>query len=220
MLNETRQFLVLGLRGFELARDVGKRLIGRLPEEVRDAFELPEIGGKARAVNLGEFLFDLGAECVDADFMRENFDPRLVFVVAATFEIVDAKDGFEIAEQRLPRHEVAQDLAFHRRAAKAAANQHLVAERLRLRVAQNAQAHVVRLERGAVMRGAGDGDLEFAAEPLKLGMQARPLPDPFGGRRADPRFRPRLRRRIDRKWCCGCNCRRSGCSAFRHRQAG
>ena len=71
------------------------------------------------SVDPGEFLLDLGAEGLDADFMNEEFDPRLAFVVAPPFEIVDAQRGFEIAEQIFARQEIAQDRAFHRRAAEA-----------------------------------------------------------------------------------------------------
>src|SRR3546814_10828382 len=72
--------------------------------------------------------------------------------------------------------EVADRGADHRRAAEAAADDHLEADLARL-VAVDLQADVVEAHGGAIVRRAGHGDLELAWQERELRMEARPLPD-------------------------------------------
>ena len=67
-------------------------------------------------------------------------------------------------------------LGDHRRAALAAADQHLEADLAGL-VAVHAQADVVHLDGGAIVRRAGDGDLELARQEREFRMEGRPLAD-------------------------------------------
>ena len=98
-----------------------------------------EIGGDALRVRalplrsmrmraLGVFGLDLRLELLGADLVHEDLDARLVLVVAAAIEIVDAHDGFEIADQLMLGQEVAHRDADHRRAAQAAADDHFPAD--------------------------------------------------------------------------------------------
>ena len=59
--------------------------------------------------------------------VNEDLDARLVLVVAASIEIVDAHDRLEIGDQFMLGQEVAHRHADHRRAAEAAADDHFPA---------------------------------------------------------------------------------------------
>ena len=61
-------------------------------------------------------------EFLRAEFVHQDLDARLVFVVAPAIEIVDAHDRFEIGEKLVLGQEVAHRDADHRRAALAAAD--------------------------------------------------------------------------------------------------
>ena len=78
--------------------------------------------------------------------MHQDLDARLVLVVAPTFEIVDAQDRLDIAEQVALGQEFAHLAADERRAPEAAADIDLEAEFAR-GVANDLQADVVRLDR-------------------------------------------------------------------------
>ncbi len=124
----------------------------------------------------GEFGFDQLAEFLRAERLHQDLDAGLVNVVAPTFEVVHAQDRFEIGEQILLRQEFADHVPDHRRAAEAAADQHLEAH-FAGRVAHEMQADVVHARGGAILRRAGHGDLELARQIREFGMQRRPLPD-------------------------------------------
>ena len=130
-------------------------------------------------VERGEFVLDRLAQALEPLLVQQDFYARLVFVVAPALEIVDAQDRLAIAEQIALGQEFAHLLADERRAAEAAADIDGEAEFAR-RVAHHLQADVVRLDRGAVVRAAVDGDLELARQERELGMQRRPLPEDFG----------------------------------------
>ena len=114
--------------------------------------------------------------------MDENFDAGLVFVIAPPFRVVDPHEGFEIGQQIRFGEEIADSFADHWRPPEATADTDLVAGVATLRVAENANADVMRLDRGAVMLGAGDRNLEFARQKAEFRMQARPLPHEFSRR--------------------------------------
>ena len=74
-----------------------------------------------RLVELRPLRLDLAGEFLRADLAHENLDARLVLVVAAAFEVVDANDRLAVGEQVLDRQEVAHLAGDHRGAAEAAA---------------------------------------------------------------------------------------------------
>ena len=98
----------------------------------------------------GHSCFDFAGKFLDAELVHQDLDAGLVDVVAAAVLVVDAQDRLDIAEQVAARHERLDGLADERRAAEAAADQHLEAG-LAGRVPVQAQADVVNLDRGAVM---------------------------------------------------------------------
>ena len=117
--------------------------------------------------------------------LDEDFDARLVQVVAPAVLVVDAHDGLDEDEDLLPRQELADHGADDRRAAHAAAHQHLEADLAGVVVAQ-LQADVVPGSRGAVFRRARHGDLELARQEGELGVQRAPLAQHFAvGARVD-----------------------------------
>ena len=135
------------------------------------------------------FGFDLGLEFLGTELVHQDLDARLILVVAASIEIVDAHDRFEIADQLMLRQEVAHGDADHRRAAQAAADDHFPANRT-FGVAVKPQADVVHLDGGAVIGSARYRDLELARQEGKFGMERRPLPQAFRQPAADRRSRP------------------------------
>ena len=116
----------------------------------------------------------------DAGLVDEDLDARLVLVVAAAVQVVDAQDRLEIGEQILLGQEVADLLADHRRAAHAAADIDGEAELARRRSRFTSQADVVELDRGAVVLGAGHRDLELARQEDEFRVERRPLAEDLG----------------------------------------
>ena len=110
--------------------------------------------------------------------MHQDLDARLVDVVAAAVLVVDAQDRLDIAQEIAAVHERLDGLGDERRAAEAAADQHLEAG-LAVGILVQAQADVVDLDRGAVVLGCGDRDLELARQERELRMQRRVLPQDF-----------------------------------------
>ena len=106
--------------------------------------------------------------------LDQDLDARLVQVVAPAVAVVDAHDGLDEDEDLLPGQELADDAADDRRAAHAAADQHLEADLAGV-VLQQLQADVVPADGGAVFARAGDGDLELARQEGELRVQRAPL---------------------------------------------
>ena len=129
------------------------------------------IGGLVGRLPIG---LDLLAEFVDAELIDEDLDARLVDVVAAAEQIVHAQDRLDVGEQMLLRQEGPDLLADIRDAAHAATDQHAEAV-FAVRSLDDAQADVVEGRGGAILDGAGDGDLELARQPAEFRMQRRPL---------------------------------------------
>ena len=171
-----------------LAASAFDPLVGRRARRER---RRGEIGGDAldlfgrqferRAAARREFSLDRLAQRLEALLVQQDLDARLVLVVAPAFEIVDAQDRLGIGEQITLRQEIARLVADERRAAEPAADIDGEAELARV-VAHDLQADVVRLDDGAVVRRAVDGDLELARQERELGVQRRPLPQDFGER--------------------------------------
>src|SRR5205085_5716043 len=106
--------------------------------------------------------------------LDEDLDPRLVRVVAPAVAVVDADDRLDEDEDLLPRQELADDDAGDRRAAHAAAHEHLEADVAGVVLLQD-EADVVPGGGGAVFQGAADRDLELARQEGELRMQRAPL---------------------------------------------
>jgi hypothetical protein len=137
--------------------------------------------------DLAELLLD-GVDERPALGLDEDLDARLVQVVAAAVAVVDAHDRLDEDEDLLPGQELAHERADHRRPAHAAAHQHREAD-LALCVPAQVQTDVVPGDRGAVLGGAGHGDLELARQEGELGVQRAPLAQHFA-------VRPRIHRLV------------------------
>ena len=138
-------------------------------------------GGRSSssAVARGELRLDLLAQRLEALLVQQDLDARLELVVAPAFEIVDAQDRLDIAEQVALGQELAHLAADERRAPEAAADIDGKAELARV-VAHDLKADVVRLDHRAVVRRAVDRDLELARQERELRMERRPLPQDLG----------------------------------------
>ncbi len=161
---------------------------------------------------------DAPPEFLDAERAHQDLDARLGQVVAPAFQVVDAQDGLEIRQQVLARQEVAHHLADDGRAAEAAAGENLEAQ-LAVGSAHDVHADVMHQRGGAILRRAGDRDLELARQIGEFRMEGRPLADELA---PGPRILQLIRASRppdDRRWCCGCNCRWSGWRASRLRPA-
>ena len=129
----------------------------------------------------GEFRLDLLAQRLKAFFVHQDLDARLEFVVAPSFEIIDAQDRLDVAEQVALGQELADHAPDHRRSAEASADIDAKADLARF-VAHDLQSDVMGLDDRAIMRRAVDGDLELARQEREFGMERRPLPQDFGVR--------------------------------------
>mmetsp|Transcript_26978 Transcript_26978/g.48888 ORF Transcript_26978/g.48888 Transcript_26978/m.48888 type:complete len:221 (+) Transcript_26978:153-815(+) len=117
------------------------------------------------------------ADFVDAVFVDCDLDSGLVFVVAPPDLVPDGHDGLKVRQKVSFGQEVIDNLANHGRPAKAATNDHLKAARAI--ALQHAQADIVGFRHGAIIGGAGDGDLELARHELEFRMIRRPLAQEF-----------------------------------------
>ena len=106
--------------------------------------------------------------------LDQDLDARLVHVVAPAEAVVDPHHRLDVDEDLLPGHEFGDHAADDRGAAHAASHQHAKAH-VALRIAVQVQADVVPGRRGAILGGAGDGDLELAWQEGEFGVQRAPL---------------------------------------------
>ena len=143
-------------------------------EESAEPLDFPRRQVERLGVAGGEFGLDRLAERLDALLVDEDLDARLELVVAPAFQIVDAQDRFDVAEQVALRQEVADLAADHRRSAEAAADIDGKADLAGV-VANHLQADVVGLDHRPVMRRAVHRNLEFSRQERELRMQRRPL---------------------------------------------
>ncbi|MNE92210.1 hypothetical protein D3C80_1899100 [compost metagenome] len=95
--------------------------------------------------------------------MHEDLDARLVFVVAAAVQVINAHDSRGVGQEILFRQEVANLLGDHRRTALPAADINGKTD-LALVVLFQVQADIVNLNGGAVALGTRDRDLELARQ--------------------------------------------------------
>ena len=102
--------------------------------------------------------------------MDENFDPRLIFVVAATMQIVNAQNRFKVRENILFQNKVADLFGDHRRAAKPTPYINLKAKRP-FRVFLDLEANVMHLNGGPVMLCCCYRNFELARQEREFGVQ-------------------------------------------------
>ena len=150
---------LLVLRRREIGVDARDFLVGNLERTVLR--ELP-------------LLVDELAILVDAHLVDDDLDARLVDVVAPPVHVVDAQDRLDVRQQMLRREPLADRVADVRRAAEAAADEHLEPD-LALLVLVHPQADVVHGHGRAIVRRARHGDLELARQVRELGVQKRVL---------------------------------------------
>ena len=131
--------------------------------------------------DLRKALFNQPGHFLDPRLVDRDLDARLVLVVAPPQHVVNAQDRLDIWQKVRLGQKVPHGMADHRGAAQTAAHDHLE-PRLPGRVAHHAQADVMRLCHGAVMRAAGDGNLELARQELEFRVIRGPLPQQFRDR--------------------------------------
>ncbi len=182
------------MRGLlQLVRHVRQLFVGRIGEARAHLLDDGMIERQPAVAHLLPLLVDLLGELLDAELVDQDLDARLVDVVAAAVLVVDAQDRLDIAQDVAAGHERLDGLGDERRAAEAAADQHLEAG-LAVGILVQAQADVVDLDRGAVVLGGGDRDLELARQEREFRMQRGVLARSVPTRCADPRSRPARRR--------------------------
>src|ERR1700730_3676357 len=122
---------------------------------------------------------DPGANGVRALLVKKDFYPRLEFIVAPAFEIVDAQNCIGVREEIGLGQEVANLMRDERGAALAATDVDGKAD-LAFSVLDDLIADVVHPYRGAILGGAVDRDLELSRQVGIFRVQRRPLPQNFG----------------------------------------
>ncbi|MNV33255.1 hypothetical protein D3C71_1246170 [compost metagenome] len=110
--------------------------------------------------------------------MHEDLDARLVFVVAATVQVINAHDSRGVGQEVLFRQEITDFLGDHRRAALPATDINGKTD-LALVVLFQVQTDIVNLNGGAVALGTRYRDLELARQEREFRMYGRPLTQDF-----------------------------------------
>ncbi len=169
------EFRIVGYGPLQFLRRIRQVFVNRIGETRANFFDHGVIQHQRAVADLQPFLLDLLGEFLDAKFMHEDLDTRLVDIVAAAVLIVHAHDRLDIAEEIAPGDEWLDGLADERRAAQAAADHHLEPG-LAFRILVQPQADVVHLDGGAVVVGGRDRKLELARQERELRMQRGVLP--------------------------------------------
>ena len=149
--------------------------VSRIGEARADVLDDGVIQRQRAVAHLQPLVLDFLCEFLDAEFMHQDLDARLVDVVAAAVLIVDAQDRLDIAQEIAAGHERLDRLADERRAAEPAADQHLESG-FAFGVLVQPQADIVNLDRGAIMRRGGDREFELARQEREFRMQRGVLP--------------------------------------------
>ena len=170
------RLIVRGLLQF--VRHVRELLVGRIAEARADVLDHLVVELQRTVAHRLPLVLDLLGEFLDAELVHQNLDARLVDVVAAAVLVVDAHDRFDVTQEIAAGDERLDGLADERGAAEPAADQDLEAG-LAFGVLVQAQAEIVNLDRGAIVRGRRDRELEFARQERKFRMQRGVLPQQF-----------------------------------------
>ena len=148
------------------------------PREARlDARDLLLDQRRRAVLQVRPLGFDFLAELVRAALLHQDLDARLVDVVAPAVAVVDAQDRVEVGEQVPPGQELADHVADDRRAAQAAADQHLEADFASSHPARRAGRYRARATAARSAARAVHRDLELARQVGELRMEGRPLAD-------------------------------------------
>src|SRR3546814_7260472 len=83
---------------------------------------------EAQRLHMGELFLNLTAIFVDAQFVDQNFYPRLELVVAPAIAVIDAKARLHVGNQFVFGHEVLDFRGDHRRASHAARSEEHTSE--------------------------------------------------------------------------------------------
>ena len=167
-------------------REIGVRAVHVLPsvghvgvaEILLDPLQLGQRRFDALLQQVSEFLLDLAGIFFRAQFVDEDFDPRLVLVVAPSVAVVDAQARLRIGDQLVERHEVADQRGDHRGAAHPAADVEL---RTKLSVTlDDPDTDIVQPHGRAILFARDHADLELARQVGKFGVEARPLAQQLG----------------------------------------
>ena len=141
-------------------------------------FEELQIRTRKPRFNLGKLRLDPLFDVLYSMLMGGDFYPGFIFIVPPAQQVIGADHGLQIRQQIVESYERREGFANHGRASQAPADNHLKpAQPILL---GHAQADVMRPRYGAVIGAAGDCNLEFARQKLKLGMIGRPLSDQLG----------------------------------------
>src|SRR4029078_6908383 len=84
---------------------MGQLLITRIAEARTDFLDYGVVERQRASAYRAPFPFELGGAFLNAEFVHQNLDPRLVDVVAAPILVVDAQDRLDIAQQVAAVHE-------------------------------------------------------------------------------------------------------------------
>ena len=184
-------------RFLQLVRHMRQFFVSRIGEARADFLDHGIVQRQRAVARRQPLLFDFLREFLDPELVHQDLDAGLVDVVAAAVLIVDAQDRLDVAQKIAARHERFYGFADKGGAAEAAADQHLEAG-FAFGVLVQAQADVVHLDRGAIVRGGGDRELEFARQEREFRVQRGVLPQQLGpdagildlaGRHAGPLIR-------------------------------
>ena len=165
-------------RLLQFVRHMRQLFVNRIGEARTDFLDHRIIQRQRAVAHLQPLVLDFPCELLDAELVHQDLDAGLVDVVAAAVLVVDAQDRLDIAQQIAAGHERLYGLADERRAAEPAADQHLETG-LAFGVFVQAQADIVHLDRGAIMRRSGDREFELARQEREFRMQRGVLPQQF-----------------------------------------
>src|ERR1700757_2647072 len=138
-------------------------LVSRIGEARADVLDAVVVEPQRPVADLLPLLLDFLTELLDAELVHQDLDAGLVDVVAPSVPVVDAHDGFDIAQNIAAMDEGTDGLGDEGRAAEPAADQNLEAG-LALLILVQPQPDIVDLDRGAVMRVRGDREFELARQ--------------------------------------------------------
>ncbi len=136
-------------------------------------------GGKIDAGFLFQvrpFDFNKATDFLNANFMDQYLDARLILVIAPAQHVIDPQDCLQIGQQIVPGHKVT-DRFGNEGGSPLAATDHDFEACFTGVIFLNRQANIVYAYGGTVIGRTGDGNLEFARQEGKFRMETGPLPD-------------------------------------------
>ena len=175
---ERRRLVLLALKA---GIGIGQRFVRRRRERAFKAGKFLVRNQGWAALEVLPFGLDLAREFGRRQFLDQNFDPRLVLVVAPAVEVVHAQYRIEVIAQFGAWQKLANRMADHRGAAEAAAGDDARAD-FTFVIFDDLNADIVNQNGGAIFGAGIDGDLEFARQVGEFGVERRPLANQFAVR--------------------------------------